>query len=547
MGRDTIHLENAVSTIFPEYLLEFASEYGTQEGLHLEFPGPQEAIMEFPKGKVGVYTRRKQIRRKRANDEAGMNAPPKVLRKDYVYNPTHNTHRGISLAGMWFDMGSSFATPSVQGTPPAAKSVRDPDPLSYARPQPSSEQDITQSSKGAATEIPTEDADTTVANVQLSGVTNDCRLDTPEAYQNMVDHIMPSGYFSELRHLPNTEFLSQYNLARQVSMGSQLRLRYEQEVRLLKKARSKIARRDQRIQVREEEIKKLDKEIQSLRSVEAEVQDIRNQTKNLKTMLEAEADMKNATEAKNAELAKELDSLCKEKIKASLEEFKKYEDTKVEKRCAEIDTRLDALSIDFDEELYPYMLTVIAGLRHDFADVVSAGIANGFCKGVKHGVEHGEVKLNLADIKAYDPKAEGKFIMAMQALKELKYLLIDELENLKDAPMDIIMASLYLKSDTGEDAPQWIRDLRPSVSQLKIPVYPERRKKCQIVCRTHGVGFAYHARSDEVLVSALTVIPQGLQILLEDAAIQTELPEDKASPRLIRSKSLPAMYNLNWS
>ncbi|GKB41099.1 hypothetical protein Tco_0886041, partial [Tanacetum coccineum] len=518
---------------------------------------------------------RKQIRRKRANDEAGMNAPPKVLRKDYVYNPTHSTHGGKSLAGMWFSMGSSFATPAAQGTPPVAKNVRDPDPLSYARPQPSSEQDITQSSKGEATEIPTEDADTTVANVQLSvgslksgrstyvpsmvgsprviyqprwSVTNDCRLDTPEAYQNMVDHIIPSGYFSELRQLPNAEFLSQ----------------------LLKKARSKIARWDQRIQVREEEIKKLDKEIQSLRSMEAEVQDIRNQTKNLKTLLEAEADMKNATEAKNAELAKELDSLFtgKEKIKASLEEFKKYKDTKVEKHYAEMDARLDALSIDFDEELYPHILT-------DFADVVSAGIAKGFCKGVKHGVEHGEVKLNLADIEAYDPKAEGKFITAMQALKELKYLLIDEIENLKDAPMDIIMASLYLKSDTGEDAPQWIRDLCPSVSQLKIPVYPEvrdpkdpwafkkemlledavaanisqakKKKKCRIVCRTHGVGFAHHASSDEVLVSALTVIPQGLQILLEDAAIQTELPEDKASPRLIRSKSLPAMYNLNWS
>nr|GFC78847.1 hypothetical protein [Tanacetum cinerariifolium] len=34
-----------------------------------------------------------------------------------------------------------------------------------------------------------------------------------------------------------------------------------------------------------------------------------------------------------------------------------------EKRCAELDARLDALSIDFDEELYPHMLTAIAGRR----------------------------------------------------------------------------------------------------------------------------------------------------------------------------------------
>nr|GFD34004.1 hypothetical protein [Tanacetum cinerariifolium] len=46
-----------------------------------------------------------------------------------------------------------------------------------------------------------------------------------------------------------------------------------------------------------------------------------------------------------------------EKLKAAFEEFKRYEDDRVEKRCAELDARLDALSIDFDEELYLHMLT----------------------------------------------------------------------------------------------------------------------------------------------------------------------------------------------
>ncbi|GKD58145.1 hypothetical protein Tco_1295654 [Tanacetum coccineum] len=147
-----------------------------------------------------------------------------------------------------------------------------------------------------------------------------------------------------------------------------------------------------------------------------------------------------------------------------------------------MDSRLDALSIDFDEELYPHMLTAIAGrrwvighglrlavlkcaesleLRQTFANVVSAGITKGFCDGLKYGVEQGEAKLDLAMVEGYDPEAEGKFIATMQALKDLKYPLIDELEKLKDAPMDVLMASLYLESDTGADAPQWIRDLRP--------------------------------------------------------------------------------------
>nr|GFC26940.1 hypothetical protein [Tanacetum cinerariifolium] len=52
-----------------------------------------------------------------------------------------------------------------------------------------------------------------------------------------------------------------------------------------------------------------------------------------------------------------------EKLKAAFEEFKRYEDERVKQRCAELDARLDALSIDFDEELYPHMLTAIVGRR----------------------------------------------------------------------------------------------------------------------------------------------------------------------------------------
>ncbi|GKA38503.1 hypothetical protein Tco_0731054 [Tanacetum coccineum] len=178
----------------------------------------------------------------------------------------------------------------------------------------------------------------------------------------MADHIVPPGYFSELRHLPNTDFLSQYNinLAWQVAMGSQLRLRFEHEVRLLKKATSKIARRDQRIQAREEEIKKLDQEIKSLRTVEAEVYSLRNQTKNLEILLEAKVS--------NNQLSQQVSNLQaqvtgEEKIKAAFKEFKKYEDDRVEQRCVEMDAHLDKLSVDFDEELYPHMLTAIAGRR----------------------------------------------------------------------------------------------------------------------------------------------------------------------------------------
>nr|GFC22542.1 hypothetical protein [Tanacetum cinerariifolium] len=189
----------------------------------------------------------------------------------------------------------------------------------------------------------------------------------------------------------------------------------------------KVARRDKRIQDRELEIK------------------------NLEALLETEAETKRAAEDKNAELMRELEDVHaqfsglkvsnehlsqrvaalqeqvsgEEKLKASFEEFKRYEDDRVEQRCAKLDARLDALSIDFDEELYPHMLTAIAGrgwvighglrlammkcaesleMRQAFADVVFAGVAKGMSEGLKHGLEHGRAQLELESIEAYDPE-----------------------------------------------------------------------------------------------------------------------------------------------
>ncbi|GJZ46602.1 hypothetical protein Tco_0594198 [Tanacetum coccineum] len=180
-------------------------------------------------------------RRKSGNDEAEGNAPPKVLRKDHAaFRPTQITLKGKSLALMRLDVGPAFSTPATH-----------PDPLSYAK-----------SSRKTATEIPTGNVATTKVQGLFSAKSPKSGKSTsfPFVDGSPGDHIVPSGYFSELRHLPNTDFLSQYNinLARQVAMGFQLGLRFEQEVRLLKKATAKIARRDKMIQGREEKIKKLD-------------------------------------------------------------------------------------------------------------------------------------------------------------------------------------------------------------------------------------------------------------------------------------------------
>nr|GEX10148.1 hypothetical protein [Tanacetum cinerariifolium] len=322
---------------------------------------------------------------------------------------------------------------------------------------------------------------------------------TPEACQDLVDQVAPPGYFSELRHMHNEEFLRQYNvnLAQQVAMGSQLRLRFEQEAKLLRKSVAQVARRDKRIQARELEIK------------------------NLEALLEAEADMKKATEDKSDGLIKELEDMRarfsdlqvsnehlsqqvatlqeqvseEEKLKAAFEEFKRYEDDRVERRCTELDARLDALSINFNEELYPHMLTSITGhrwvirhglrlavmkcsesleMRQAFVDVVSAGISKGMSEGLRHGVEHGQAQLNVESIEAYDLEAKAKICCSSSGVEDLKYPLLDQLEGLKDAPIDVIMAALYLESDTGVLYAPWESSLFPDVLGIALRTQSSR-------------------------------------------------------------------------
>ncbi|GKE37509.1 hypothetical protein Tco_1460914, partial [Tanacetum coccineum] len=287
MGRDTIQLEDVVSIISVEYLLEFTSEYGIPEGLHPELPGPEETIVDFPEeleqpillgGREDIPHRRgvahkrpkdgmppadsyssvdvttldtcrtpiqkqpkvllclvglsrnfflgddvyglvqpdqcpksdegedrdptphgghsrtrpgerivNKRRRKRGNDKADANAPPKVLRKDHAASRlTQSTLGGKSLASMGLEAGSTFSVPASQETP---TDVSDPDPLSYAKPQPIPEQDIAQPSKGAATAgDPDSEKFSSFTSMVGSpgsiyqqgwGVTNNCRLDTP--------------------------------------------------------------------------------------------------------------------------------------------------------------------------------------------------------------------------------------------------------------------------------------------------------------------------------------------------------------------------------
>nr|GEZ38913.1 hypothetical protein [Tanacetum cinerariifolium] len=114
-----------------------------------------------------------------------------------------------------------------------------------------------------------------------------------------------------------------------------------------------------------------------------------------------------------------------------------------------------------------------------FADVVSAEVVKGMSKGLKHGVEHGQAQLKVESIEAYDPEAEAKFVAALQSLKDLKATLGGMPYNIyaTSAPAPLSSPSLCIR------------------------------------------------RSDGIPMSVPTVVPQGLALLLVDAATQTDLED----------------------
>nr|GEV53876.1 transposase (putative), gypsy type [Tanacetum cinerariifolium] len=515
MGRDTIQLENAVSTISQEYLLEFTSEYGIPESFHPEFPGPEDPIVEFPEGKVGVYTKFFEF--------ANFRIPISQFLFDILgHYQIHPSQLSVIYVARVYDRVFPTVTDWRTSAPKDQMPPVDMDLFSLvSAPNPAKVKTGTR--PRAAHEVPllTATANRVIDMEDMTGASGSsgtpstvekspldfCNEDPPllitesigaeekgqdELSQGAAPVGNPPGPDEAKANAP-PKVLTKDHVASHPPQST--REGKSLDSMGIRTGTLVSAPTTQEIHVHAEGVSDLDPLSSSRKAVVTEYSDSEKSTSFTsmvgspgKALLEAEVDMKGAAEAKNVELAKELESLRaqimgEERIKATFEEFKEYEDDRVSSRCAKMDARLDALSIDFDQELYPHMLTAIVNrrwiIRHDlclavmkcaesielrqvFADVVSAGIAKGLSEGLKHGVEHGKAKVDLAAIEAYDPEADTKYVAALHALKDLKYLLVDQLEKLKDAPIDVIMASLFFESDSREDAPQWIRELRPS-------------------------------------------------------------------------------------
>ncbi|GKE03857.1 hypothetical protein Tco_1395875 [Tanacetum coccineum] len=198
-------------------------------------PMPAEVAPDLGKEMAAIGPTVNKRRRKGGKEDTGANAPRKVLMRDHdTSRLTQSTLRGKSLAAMGLKTGSTFSAPASQETP---TDVSDPDPLSFAKPQSSSE---VPTGHMATTEV--QDLFSTEspelgksASYQLGwGVINSCRLDTPDACQDVVDHIAVEVEVHDLRiRTKNLETL----LEAEVDMKKAAKAKYTELIKELKSLR----------------------------------------------------------------------------------------------------------------------------------------------------------------------------------------------------------------------------------------------------------------------------------------------------------------------
>nr|GEV90053.1 hypothetical protein [Tanacetum cinerariifolium] len=497
MDRDTVQLETAVSTISQEYLLEFTSEYGISEALHPKPPEPEDRIVDFPKGKC--YTKPLDSLKNWNNrffwvDERVFptivdwrtSAPKDGMPAENTYSSeavrvldTHRTPIQKHSEALFCLVGLSrryYLGDEVYPT-----FLHDDDmggsSLDFANENPSQQSTGPEDQETAAPEVPPSKNVTTIGDAPEAGPTKRFAATNPLAFKEL----RKRGHDGVDTNAPPKVLTRDHADPRPT--GSTRRGKSLAAIELGISSKGAAAARD------------LESKNTSFASMVGSPEGV----------YQPKWGTTNGSMLDTPEACQDL----------------------ADHRCAEMDARLDVLSIDFDEELYPHMLTAIAGrrwmierglrlavmkcgesieLRQAFADVVSAGIAKGM------------------------------------SVKNLKYPIVDQLEGLKDAPMDVIMASLHLENDTGDDAPQWVCDLHPSYSQLTVPVYPEVRDPIDPWACKEEILLADAIAANVSRAEKKKKYRVGLAILLADVTTQTKI-SDEASPQLLRSSSLPVIHS----
>ncbi|GJY11779.1 hypothetical protein Tco_0381088, partial [Tanacetum coccineum] len=284
--------------------------------------------------------------------------------------------------------------------------------------------------------------------------------------------------------MPVDQLMEEFDMvtAQQAALVAQLRARFANE-------RSQSIQRDEEILLLKTQLADAQAEAESSRSYAQNLAE-----EKMALLVKVEQERADAAEYKaSCHWAVKYLEGGKNNHFAGLDDFRQ----KVEGLLEKQEEKLRKLSIEYDEELYPHMLSTIAerrwlishGLRlaamstlesqevrQSFGDVVKCALARGKAEAVEELHEKRLLTVPAAQVPGYNQKAYEELVAAMEAMKLLELPHIAQLERDQDYPIGVIMAGLTLARHATEGAeaqPDYF--LKPDVAQLQVPIFASPR------------------------------------------------------------------------
>ncbi|GJS79922.1 hypothetical protein Tco_0729803 [Tanacetum coccineum] len=235
-----------------------------------------------------------------------------------------------------------------------------------------------------------------------------------------------------------------------------LRLRYEHEITVREKFEKKFIDSSEVIQQRDAEIVELRSKLRKAEDEAADVVDVRGKVYELETVAAGRVEELASLSVYNVELSGQVEGEAKLK-----EQFMAMQDDAVQcliDRNSALDARLSELSCQVDSELYPHMLTAVAGrrwvighgLRLAFmkccesveyqtalGKVVSLAIDQGIQQGLEAGIDHSKAGRDLSMVEAYDLGVKTQYEEELKELENVSLLFLARLESYKDSPLEL--------------------------------------------------------------------------------------------------------------
>ncbi|GJV27758.1 hypothetical protein Tco_1384206 [Tanacetum coccineum] len=507
-------------------------ERKTEQGEHVVDVGGIDVVVDA-EVRVIVVDKPQIVRKKRkAADGASVSGlPPKKLREDhddevtFVIRSSMPPHPVlIAAVATTIITGATSALVRESGVGQVQPSIfRD-----FASPS-VSKADVADPSQPVSTELSagsfyvSQDMDPeTLRQVYIPkwNVINDSVLDDLDVCRGMIDHLAPSGFFSQLWGMDYKQLLAEFNVgtARQVCFSAEIRMRLEHELGVGRKAEAvEVIRLHGQVAVVEAAKAARASELNGLKErnavLEGQIAALEFTTVNK----DAELASSNAQVAKVTQNLSSLRLTCDElSVKASSLEFEKdklVDQTTCSNLCDEvigyklfkerveavqdeqvkplsdrvvcIDSNLMEMALHMDEEFYPRYLTTIAGRRWILSrglklvimkclqspeylaalgGVIGRAIDKGMQDGLAADIDHGKARRGLVDVAAYNSSAEAYYVAAINALRAMDFTLLAQLESQKDASMADIMDLIRLEGPAAE-TPE-ASQLQPSPEQL---------------------------------------------------------------------------------